>query len=137
LEEVPKELAAELQRSCLPIGNRVIRGIQTEGCRTTVPFPGMIGAVPFRAMAVEVWRSTAMQLTLQVQARTSSSPLQTIYEITNIRTSEPDPKLFDVPSGYTAIEEPSTFRYEYAKPTVAKTVGPRPTNKGKSSAPKK
>lgn len=87
------------------LGTQVMEGVTAEGTRTTTTIPeGSIGNDrPLQIMS-ERWYSPELQLavmTRHVDPRNG----ETVFHLTNIRRSEPDPSLFQAPAGEYRISQ--------------------------------
>jgi hypothetical protein len=88
------------------LGNQTIEGVQAEGTRTTRTIPaGQIGNERAIEITSEVWTSPELQ-TIVMSKRNDPRFGETVYKLTDIRRAEPDPLLFQVPSGFTTKGEP-------------------------------
>jgi hypothetical protein len=88
---------------------QVIEGVPAQGRRTTTTYPaGAIGNTDPVSVINEIW--TSLDLNAVIAAKTSD-PRQgdRIQALTNIIRAEPDPALFQVPSGYKVINETGPF----------------------------
>jgi hypothetical protein len=88
-----------------PLGKQMIEGLLCEGTRTSHTIPaGQIGNDRPITVTHERWFSPELQVT--VMSRTTD-PLHgdTTYRLTNIKRGEPSAALFQVPAGYTVIED--------------------------------
>jgi len=100
------EWSAESKNESL--GTQVIEGVTCEGHRETKVIPaGAIGNERPIEISSESWTSTDLHV-LVLRKRNDPRLGETIYRLTNIKLGEPDPSLFQVPSGYktTTITEP-------------------------------
>jgi hypothetical protein len=82
------------------LGNKTIEGIPVTGTKTTSTIPAdTIGNDKEIATTRESWYSPDLKLVIQ---STQSDPRfgETTYSLTNIQRNDPDPNLFQVPSGY-------------------------------------
>jgi hypothetical protein len=94
------------------LGSKTIEGTVAEGTRVTRTVPaGKIGNERPLTFVNETWYSS--ELGMIVMSR-SSDPQSgdTVYTLTNIQKSEPDPALFTVPAGYTVQDGPSKVFFE-------------------------
>jgi len=83
------------------LGTQLIGGISAEGTRTTRTIPaGRIGNQKPIAITVERWYSSDLQMDILVK-RNDPRGGTTVFQMTNIVRSDPDPSLFQVPSDYT------------------------------------
>jgi hypothetical protein len=83
-----------------PLGTKEIEGVRAEGTRTTATIPaGAIGNLRPIEIVSERWYSS--ELGVVVYSRRSDPRFgETVYRLTNITRSEPDPSLFQVPADY-------------------------------------
>jgi hypothetical protein len=93
----------------------------------TIP-AGKVGNGQPILVTTDVW--TAPQLKIVVH-EVEQNPLygERIYELSNIRSEEPDPRLFEIPEGYILKEQPSLI------PSAAAHLGAAPGQKPNKSAP--
>ena len=85
------------------LGTQLIGGISAEGTRTTRTIPaGRIGNEKPIAVTVERWYSPDLQMDILVK-RNDPRGGTTVFQLTNIVRSDPDPSLFQVPSDYTVV----------------------------------
>jgi hypothetical protein len=97
---------AAIQSTKESLGTQQIEGVNAEGTRVTHTIPaGAIGNEQPIATVVETWTSPELH-TLVLQKRSDPRFGETIYRLTNIKRAEPDPTLFQVPSGYKTEEGP-------------------------------
>jgi hypothetical protein len=86
------------------LGGRNILGVETVGAReTTTLNPGVMGNdQPLTSMR-EYWHSDLLGINL---LSTISSPVfgKQVFTITEMNPGEPDPRLFDLPAGYSVRE---------------------------------
>jgi TonB family protein len=78
-----------------------LEGVLSNGTRTTITIPaGQVGNERPIHVVDEVWYSPELQLNVRT---VHSDPRggETVYRLTQIIRSEPDPRLFQVPSDYT------------------------------------
>ena len=93
---------AEVNRESL--GAQMIEGVQAEGTRITFTIPaGKIGNDRPIVTVNERWYSPELQAVV-VSKNLDPRSGDTIYRLTNISRSEPDPSLFQVPGDYTIKE---------------------------------
>jgi hypothetical protein len=89
------------------LGTQQIEGVSAEGTRITRTIPaGTIGNENPINIVVESWTSTDLHV-LVLSKRTDPRFGETTFRLTNIKRGEPDAALFQVPSGFTAQQEPS------------------------------
>ena len=95
------------------LGTQTIEGVQAEGMRETFTIPaGEIGNEQPINIVTESWYSPELQVTV-MRKHTDPRQGETVYRLTNIKRSEPDHSLFEVPSDYTVKEAlPSKVRLD-------------------------
>ena len=87
------------------LGIQTIEGVQATGVRTTRTIPaGEIGNERPLEITSEVWTSPDLQ-TVVLSKRNDPRIGETVYKLTNIQRAEPDPSLFQVPSGFTTKQD--------------------------------
>ncbi len=87
------------------LGTQTIEGISAVGTRTTRTIPaGEIGNERPLEITSEVWTSPDLQM-IVMSKRNDPRVGETVYRLTNIQRAEPDPSLFQVPSGFTTRQE--------------------------------
>jgi hypothetical protein len=96
----PEEITKE------SLGTKTIEGTLAEGTRVTRAIAaGKMGNERPLTFVDETWYSA--ELGMIVMSRHSDPQMgDTVYSLTNIQRSEPDPALFSVPTGYTVQEGP-------------------------------
>jgi hypothetical protein len=83
------------------LGTQIIEGVSAEGVRTTHTIPaGQIGNERALEITSEVWTSPDLQM-IVLSKRNDPRFGETVYKLTDIKRAEPDPSLFQVPSGFT------------------------------------
>ena len=83
------------------LGKQTIEGVTATGTRTTRTIPaGEIGNERPLEITSEVWTSPDLQI-LVLSKRTDPRIGETVYRLTNIQRGDPEPSLFQVPSGFT------------------------------------
>ena len=83
------------------LGTQTIEGVPATGTRTTRTIPaGEIGNERPLEITSEVWTSPDLQ-TVVLSKHNDPRVGETVYKLTNIQRAEPDPSLFQVPSGFT------------------------------------
>jgi len=88
-----------------PLGTQTIEGVQATGTRTTRTIPaGEIGNERPLEITSEVWTSPDLQMVV-LSKRNDPRIGETVYRLTNIQRAEPDPSLFQVPSGFTTKQD--------------------------------
>ena len=96
---VNNDNAAEVKTESL--GTQTIEGVSATGTRTVRTIPaGEIGNERPLEITSEVWTSPDLQ-TVVLSKRNDPRIGETVYKLTNIQRAEPDPSLFQVPSGFT------------------------------------
>ena len=109
----PRQRPAQSQRAADPnvktedLGIQTVNGVSAHGTRTTRTTPvGAIGnAQPIQTVR-EVWTSTDLKTDVMVKISDPRSGT-TVTQLQNINRSEPDPSLFQTPSGYTVQHGPA------------------------------
>jgi hypothetical protein len=82
------------------LGTKEIEGVQAEGTRTTTTLPAWaIGNVRPIQIVSERWYSPELHVVV-FSRRADPRFGETIYRLTNITRTEPDPSLFQVPADY-------------------------------------
>lgn len=88
------------------LGTQLIGGIQADGTRTTRTIPaGQIGNERPIQVVVERWYSPDLQMDVLIK-RSDPRGGTTVFQVTNVVRAEPDPSVFQVPSGYTIVNGP-------------------------------
>ncbi|HYX52989.1 MAG TPA: hypothetical protein VE783_06030 [Candidatus Limnocylindrales bacterium] len=88
------------------LGTQTIEGIVAEGRRETRTIPaGAIGNEQPITITTEIWQAKDLGVTV-LRKRSDPRFGETSYRLTNIKTGEPDPLLFQVPSGFKTITGP-------------------------------
>ena len=83
------------------LGTQVIEGVSAEGKRVTRTIPaGQIGNERALEITSEVWTSPELR-TIILSKRNDPRFGETVYHLTDIRRSEPDHSLFEVPSAFS------------------------------------
>lgn len=98
------------------LGTQVMEGVSVEGRRITRVFPiGSMNNDRPITETVELWYSPDLDLTVLSKVSSLANGDQT-NRITNISRTEPDPALFQVPSGYQIVDGPAdgrvTFKFD-------------------------
>jgi hypothetical protein len=98
------------------LGTKQIEGITADGTRMTMTIPaGRIGNDRPISMVTESWYSKQLQTT--VMTKTSDPRMgDSTYRLTNINQAEPDPALFQVPTGYTVLDAPKPMTLQAPAP---------------------
>lgn len=103
-----------------PLGSQIIEGVAAEGTRQTSVIPaGEIGNERPIEVVSERWFSPELKtvvLTIHRDPRFG----ETIYRLTNINRSEPDPSLFEVPGDYAVKDAAVRVQYQMEKPANKK-----------------
>jgi hypothetical protein len=87
------------------LGTQTVEGVPATGTRTTRTIPaGEIGNERPIEITSEVWTSPDLQMVV-MSKRSDPRMGETVYKLTNIQRAEPDPSLFQVPSGFTTKSE--------------------------------
>ncbi len=91
------------------LGTQTIEGVSAEGTRTTRTIPaGEIGNERALEITSEVWTSPDLKMVV-LSKRNDPRIGETVYKLTNIQRADPDPSLFQVPSGFTTKQGPEFF----------------------------
>ena len=89
------------------LGKRTQDGMDLVGKRVTETIPaGKVGNVQPILVTTDVWTAPRLKIVVNEVER---NPLFGVrnFELSNIRSEEPDPRLFEIPEGYTLKEQPS------------------------------
>jgi hypothetical protein len=87
------------------LGTQTIEGVSATGTRTTRTIPaGEIGNERPLEITSEVWTSPDLK-TVVLSKRNDPRMGETVYKLTNIQRVDPDPSLFQVPSGFTTRQD--------------------------------
>ncbi len=101
--------AADEAMAMESLGSKMIEGVRADGKRFTRTVPaGEMGNEKPMAFVNEVWTSPELQVTI-MSRHSDPQAGETVYTLTNIRRSEPDPALFSVPADYTVTDGPRQF----------------------------
>jgi hypothetical protein len=108
LEGKPKPAGAAAQsdnrKKTESLGKRVVEGVEAEGIRTTVTIPaGEIGNTLPINVVDESWYSRELQVPVMTRHHDPRSG-DNVFRLTNINRAEPARSLFEVPAGYTIVE---------------------------------
>jgi hypothetical protein len=91
------------------LGTQTVEGVPATGTRTTRTIPaGEIGNERPLEITSEVWTSPDLQMVV-MSKRNDPRIGETVYKLTNLQRAEPDPSLFQVPSGFTTKQEGGLF----------------------------
>ncbi len=89
------------------MGVQIIEGVEAEGVRTVTTIPaGDIGNERPIEIIYEKWYSKDLQLIVMSRHSDPRFGEQT-YRLTNIVRSEPDPSLFELPTGFKVVKSPA------------------------------
>jgi hypothetical protein len=101
------------------LGTRMIEGVMAEGTRQTLNIPSSSRKHrhrgPFKAN-LEVWNSPELEVRVLTKSSDNRTRGDTVIRLTHISRSEPDPALFQVPTGYTVVDESDTFSIVITRP---------------------
>lgn len=87
------------------LGTKTIEGVSADGMRTTRIIPaGEIGNVRPIEIVDESWYSPELQMLLMTKHNDPRSG-ETSYRLTNIKRSDPEPSLFEIPPGYRMLDK--------------------------------
>lgn len=107
------------------LGKRVVEGVEAEGTRTTSTIPaGEIGNTLPINVVDESWYSRELQVPVMTRHHDPRSG-DNVFRLTNINRSEPARSLFEIPDGYTIVENAGS------KPTAVPSpsrIGPKPAS---------
>ena len=88
------------------LGLQTINGLAATGTRTTQTIPaGAIGNTQPIQIVREVWMSQDLKIPVMIKT-TDPRFGNTVMQLTNVQTTNPDPALFQVPAGYTVQSSP-------------------------------
>ena len=108
LQILQAEAGARFDREVLPAA--AIEGVYAQGKRTTSTIPaGKIGNERDIVVIDEAWYSPELQMNVMTR-HSDPRGSETILRLTNIKRSEPDPGLFQVPKGYTITDQTEGVR---------------------------
>jgi hypothetical protein len=89
------------------LGTQTVEGVLCEGTRISHTIPaGEIGNDRPLTTTTERWYSNDLQVVVLSRTNDPMSG-ETVYRLTNIRRTEPDKSLFQVPADYTVVEPPA------------------------------
>jgi hypothetical protein len=87
------------------IGNETINGISVIGSReTTIINPGVVGNDKALATTREFWYAPSIRTNLLV-TRVDPREGKQVIALTDLALAEPDSRMFEVPAGYTVVDE--------------------------------
>ena len=93
------------------LGAKTLDGIAVTGTRTTTTIPvGTIGNDKDLVITRESWYSPELKLVVE-STQTDPRFGETSYSLSNIKRSEPDPTIFQIPAGY-AIDKVPVFIHQ-------------------------
>jgi hypothetical protein len=91
------------------LGTQNFEGVDAEGTRTITTIPAdAIGNERPIEIVYERWYSKELQMIVYSKHSDPRFGEQT-YRLTNINRSEPDPSLFQVPTSYRIVNQPSFY----------------------------
>lgn len=94
------------------LGTKTIEGTAAEGTRFTRTVPaGKMGNDRALVYVNETWYSSELGM-IVMSRHTDPQMGETVYTLTNIQRSEPDPSLFTVPASYTVKEGSQAFFFQ-------------------------
>lgn len=94
------------------LGKQEIEGVVAEGTRVTRTIPaGAIGNEQPIQITVETWTSPDLQAVV-LQKRSDPRFGETVFRLTNINRSEPDPALFQVPANFKVEQHTMRMKVE-------------------------
>jgi hypothetical protein len=112
----PAEARPRPQVSSESLGTRVIEGVLAEGRLTRITHPvGSMGNDQPIVTTNEVWMSRELRV-MVLSKSTDPRSGEHITRLTDIDRSEPDPSLFQVPPGYTIVDETGRFTIKITIP---------------------
>jgi hypothetical protein len=90
------------------LGQQVFAGLETTGTRDKVVYnPGAVGNDQIMKVEREFWYSP--QLAFNLLSKRSDPRIGTqTFTVTNLTTSEPDPNLFNLPDGFSVVDQRQT-----------------------------
>ena len=94
------------------LGTQVVSGLVCQGQRTTIvlnPEPGNPGVTE-----VESWYSLDLQIEALYKTGDKGS-MDNLRELRSVVRAEPDPALFQVPRGYTVVDEAGPFQITFVR----------------------
>lgn len=87
------------------LGKQTVEGVEAEGTRTTITIPtGQIGNDRPIEIVSERWESPELQVVVLSKHKDPRIG-ETTYRLTGIKREEPAKALFEVPSGFTTVED--------------------------------
>ena len=111
--------AAQMQRpqtTTEQLGTKIIDGVLVSGSRMTTIIPeGAQGNDRPMTTTNETWMSKELQLAiLSINQSPMSGTMTRKYA--NFSTAEPSPSLFQVPPGYSIVDEKESFTIKWGEP---------------------
>jgi hypothetical protein len=87
------------------LGTQMLEGVPAEGSRSTTTFDtGALGNDRPLNVVTERWMSGDLQ-TVMMTKHSDPRTGDEVFRLANVNRSNPDPSLFQLPSGYTLAEE--------------------------------
>jgi hypothetical protein len=87
------------------LGTQLIEGLETTGTRDSVIYdPGILGNDRKMTVDREYWYSEKLGLNL-LSIRSDPRFGKQTFRATNLMLSEPDPELFELPAGFTVVDQ--------------------------------
>jgi hypothetical protein len=126
-ESKPKTTVSEAQsdnrKKTEALGKRVVESVEAEGIRTTVTIPaGEIGNTLPIQVVDETWFSRELQVPVMTRHHDPRAG-DNVFRLTKINRAEPARPLFEVPAGYTIVEN---SRPKFPTAPREPKVGPKP-----------
>jgi hypothetical protein len=104
------------------LGLQTINGLAATGTRTTQTIPtGAIGNTQPIQIVREVWMSQDLKIPVMIKT-TDPRFGNTVMQLTNVQTTNPDPALFQVPAGYTVQSSPGRMPGGHMRPPANGTA---------------
>ncbi len=98
------------------LGEEIFGDTLAEGVRTTVTIPvGYRGNDRPISSVTEEWNSTELRLMVLSKMSDPETGETRFRQLTNITRTEPDPALFQLPPGYTVVDEAGSFQFTMAR----------------------
>jgi hypothetical protein len=117
------------------LGTQMVNGVEAQGTRYTRIIPaGQIGNSKPITIVTERWYSPDLQMVV-MSKRTDPMTGDSVTQVTDIQRGEPDPALFQVPSGYTVKEGGPAVRIRRFKGPGQAPLPPPPPDAGPDVAP--
>ena len=90
------------------LGQQNVAGVETTGTRDKMVFnPGVVGNDQIMTVVREFWFSPQLGFNLLSKRTDPRFGTQT-FTVTSVATSEPDPNLFNLPDGFTVVDQRQT-----------------------------